>query len=437
MRVSILPALVQIPSQQPGFDFTDEMRNAVNVIQRARGPVFVGGNAGTGKSTLLRFIRDEANPTVAVLAPTGAAALNVSGATIHSFFRFPTGLMTNHQFRTSNSFRNVCSRLSGIIIDEVSMVRADLLDGIDVSLKMHRNSSAPFGGLPVVFFGDVAQLPPVIGDDVLKLYFSDLYDSPYFFDAAVFRSAKMEQVWLTTVFRQLDAGFVELLNRIRNATADEGELSILNAQVNPRAELEERDAIVLTTTRRAADDTNTQRLSELPDSNAVFHATINGRVDEKAYPANRTLTLKIGARVVLLHNNGHLWKNGTLGIVRAFGNRDGEDCIQVDLPSGLHWIRRHTWDVIRYVPKQTSPGLDQEVIGSFQQFPLRLAWAITIHKSQGMSFERVILNLAGGAFEYGQLYVALSRCRSLSGLRLVAPIRLSDLRYHPLSLIHI
>ena len=233
-----------------GQSLTAEMKAAMLAIAKSEGPIFIGGNAGTGKSTLLRIIRSQANESLAVLAPTGAAALNVRGTTIHSFFRFPPSLMTQHEFRVSNSFRDVCRKLSGIVIDEISMVRADLLDAIDVSLKMHMGNKSPFGGIPVVFFGDLAQLPPVIGDEQLKTHFPDLYESPFFFDAACLRFAGLKQCWLTKTFRQTEPNFISLLNHIRDATASTYDLTQLNKNVDSNAPRTRPESIVLTTTRR-------------------------------------------------------------------------------------------------------------------------------------------------------------------------------------------
>ncbi len=414
-----------------GVTLTREMKNAMLEVANATTPVFIGGSAGTGKSTLLRSILSQANKTLAVLAPTGAAAVNVRGTTIHSFFRFPPALMTQHSFKVSNSFRDVCKRLSGIVIDEISMVRADLLDAIDVSLKMHMQNSKPFGGIPMVFFGDTAQLPPVIADGNLKDHFAGLYESPFFFDAACLRFAGLKHVSLTQTFRQTDPDFVGLLNRVRDASATAADIAKLNQRMDSRASLVNDGAIVLTTTRRTANDTNTQRLSEIRHAETVFQARIRGDVKENAYPTDNYLRLKPGARIVMLQNSSDFWMNGTLGTVVNFGQRDGEDAIQVELPTGLHWVKRVTWDVIRYAKSKDGPGLVEEVVGSFEQFPMKLAWAITIHKCQGMTFDEVIVDLSHGAFEYGQLYVALSRCRALTGLRLTAPIRPSDLKFHP------
>ena len=403
----------------------------ISTIARGKSPLFVSGGAGTGKSSLLRFIREQANPSLAVVAPTGVAALNVSGSTIHSFFRFPPSLLTEHEFKFSPSMQELCSKLSGIVIDEISMVRADLLDAIDTSLKMHLKSfHVPFGGLQVVFFGDTGQLPPVIADDTLRKHFASMYVSPFFFDSHALRFASMTHLRLTSVFRQTNADFADLLNRIRDASATTEDLRQLNSRVDRRANLKACEAIILTTTNRSATDTNRLRLDDLAEESRHYTATIHGQIKESSFPTERELRLKVSARVIMLQNNNPHWANGTIGTIIGFGKHNGEECVHVKLPSGSHWVPRFVWNVIRYCPNRAAAGLREEAVGTFCQFPMKLAWAITIHRSQGMTFDRAIIDLSHGVFDHGQLYVALSRCRSLEGLSLTAPIRPSDLKYH-------
>ena len=427
----ILSTPFELPAPGSGISITKEMRAVLSAIARGDSPIFVSGGAGTGKSTLLKFIRENSNPSLAVVAPTGVAALNVRGSTIHSFFRLPPSLLTEHDFKFSPSLRDTYDNLSGIVIDEISMVRADLLDAINTTLKMHRKRfDAPFGGIQVVFFGDAAQLPPVIADDALKNHFNEMYTSPFFFDAHALRFVSMRRLNLTEIFRQTDGRFIEMLNRVRNASATPGDLAEFNRRVDPRASEKASGAITLTMTNRAASDTNRLRLDRIPGEPQIFHAEIQGQVKESAYPADQVLHLKNGARVIMLQNNTPLWANGTIGTVTEMGNYNGEESIRVKMPSGEHWIRKHTWDVIKYVARSPGPGITEEIVGTFRQFPMKLAWAITVHRSQGMTFDQTIIDLTRRAFDHGQLYVALSRCRSLNGLWLTQSVRPSDLKYH-------
>ncbi|MCA9063022.1 MAG: AAA family ATPase [Planctomycetaceae bacterium] len=428
--MSILSFPVRPKVREKGLTLSDEMKRAIAAIARAESPVFITGGAGTGKSTLLRIIREEANPSLAVLAPTGIAAMNVRGSTIHSFFRFPPRLMTKHEFRSSPSMKDLLGRLSGIVIDEVSMVRADLLDAVDTTLKMHLDPRKPFGGLQIVFIGDLLQLPPVVTGDDLQQHFSSLYESQFFFDAAALQFCPLQCYCLTQTFRQTDPAFVALLNRIRRGFATEADLRLVNARVGMRQQ-DNQKSITLTATRKLAEDINRRCLDQLTGAEQGFTALVKGRAAEKEAPADDHLRLKSGARIMMLQNNRTLWQNGTVGTVLGFGKHNGDEAIRVSLPTGEHWVTRHTWEIVRYTKNPAGAGVLEEVTGAFSQFPLKLAWAATIHKSQGMTFDSVTIDLHHRVFEYGQLYVALSRCRSLEGITLTSPVQLSDMKSHP------
>lgn len=428
--MAILSFPVRPKAKEKGLTVTLEMKRAIAGIARGESPIFITGGAGTGKSTLLRIIREEANPSLAVLAPTGIAAMNVRGSTIHSFFKFPPRLMTEHKFQQSHSLRDILRQLSGIVIDEVSMVRADLLDAIDTTLKMNLDPTAPFGGLQVVFIGDLLQLPPVVDSEELKQHFASMYESPYFFDSAALKFRRLCCYRLTETFRQTDSSFVDLLNRVRLGGASEGDLRTLNQRVTNRAE-ELANAVTLTTTKRLAEDINRRHLDQLPGFEHVFQAIQTGKAEEREFPADTQLRLKPGARVMMLQNNGSTWQNGTVGTVVDFGRFEGKDAVLVKLPAGEFWIPRHLWEIIRYTRKPSGPGVIEEVVGTFSQFPMKLAWAVTIHKSQGMTFDSVHIDLQHRVFENGQLYVALSRCRTLEGITLKTPIRMVDIKCHP------
>lgn len=424
----ILSNPIQWKTGKSIFTVTQEMNRAMIAIARGESPIFISGGAGTGKSTLLNMIREQANPSIAVLAPTGIAALNVKGMTIHSFFRFPPRLMTQHDFKRSPTGYDLYSRLSGIIIDEISMVRPDLMDAMDAILRMHLDARQPFGGVQIVMVGDLAQLPPVLAGDELQQHFSKMYESRFFFDAHSLRFNPLNRHELTQTFRQNDPVFVAVLNRLRTGKATEEDFRKLNTRVIRNA-ISDMD-ITLTATRRLAEDINRRRLELLPGSELTYQAQITGSLNSQEYPADEMLRLKLRAKIIMLQNNGVLWQNGTVGTVVDFGSFDGKEAIKVVLPTGEYWIHRASWDVIRYLRNPSGPGLKEEIVGSFQQFPMRLSWAVTVHKSQGMTFDRVVIDLEHQMFEHGQLYVALSRCRSLSGISLTREIRSSDVKYH-------
>jgi ATP-dependent exoDNAse (exonuclease V) alpha subunit len=408
------------------------MKRAMAGIARGESPVFITGGAGTGKSTLLNAIHEKANATVAVLAPTGAAAMTVRGSTIHSFFGLPPRLMTHHQFRFRPSQKDLLNQLSGIIIDEISMVRSDLLDAIDTCLKMHLDATRPFGGLQVVFLGDLLQLPPIVDGDDLKDFFATQYDSHFFFDSAALRFCPLNFYRLPQVFRQKDTGFTDLLNRLRRGAVLDDDLRMLNRRITSRNPTDS-GIVTLTSTRKAADDVNRIKLAQLSGDEKHYKASTEGNLEGKDAPAEEILRLKVGAKVMLLTNYGKLWHNGSLGQVVGFGYHEGEEAIRIRLADtqNEHWITRKRWEILRYVKRPGVAGVSEEVAGVFNQFPLKLAWAITIHKSQGMTFDAVHIDLQDRAFEHGQLYVALSRCRSIEGISLRRAISRSDIHIHP------
>ena len=428
--MAILPQNTRIYLGDSSVTLTPKMKTIVGAVANGESPMFVSGKAGTGKSTLLRYIQRLATKPVAVLGPTGVAAVNAGGMTVHSFFRLPPRLLSQHEFKSYPGLDRICRKLEGIIVDEISMVRADLLDAIDASLKLHRENREPFGGVQMIMFGDLAQLPPVV-DKSLEDHFSRVYESPFFFDAHCLRASSMSCHDLEDVLRQRDHRFIDILNRVSEARSTPTDLQALNQRVDSRARHRNRDAITLTTTNRSAKATNKSRLDELPSQMLEFRAEIHGRVEEKHHPTNEVIEIRSGARVMVLTNNGSTWNNGTLATVTGVGRHDGEEALQVEIRGTTYSITRHKWEIIRYVPDQERGGLREEVIGTFRQFPVKLAWAVTIHKSQGLTFENVVIDMDRGAFAHGQLYVALSRCRSLEGISLVVPIRMTDLQLHP------
>ncbi len=406
---------------EPSVDFD----RALALIEGGDQHVFVTGRAGTGKTTLLQLLRDETPRNVAVVAPTGLAAIHVGGQTIHSFFRLPPRFVDPRELRAMRH-TGVMKALDLLIIDEVSMVRADLMDGIDQVLRLNRRNDEPFGGVQLAMFGDLWQLPPVVREPELKEYFEETYGGPWFFQALVWRECGGRSVDLTKIFRQKDdAGFRDLLQSIRDGEPEEATLAALNARVMPKASLADPDShIVLTATNDAAFRENSRRLATLPGKARLYAAEVDGKFDTAAFPTESGLSLKVGAKVMFLKNDPERrWINGSWGVVTAIG----DDGPTVQLDDGTeHEVRRTTWENLVYRYDRATRQITREQIGAFRQLPLRLGWAITIHKSQGQTFDRVYIDLGRGAFSHGQTYVALSRCRSLEGLLLARPVREQD-----------
>ncbi len=389
--------------------------------------VFVTGEAGTGKSTLLREFVTGTRLRTVVLAPTGLAAIQVGGQTVHSFFNFPLGPLAQDpdaipQFRSGGAKRRLIERLDCLVLDEVSMVRADVLDAIDYSLRRNRERDEAFGGCRVVAFGDVWQLEPVVQGGADAEMIQDRFASPFFFDAEVVRRTGLHVEHLATVHRQSDPHLLFALNKLRRG--DASELSVFNDRVG--AAIEGEGTVTLTATNARADAINAQRLAALPGPGQLFKGEVEGSFGE-AFPADRLLRLKVGAQVMFV-KNGKEWANGTIG--RVEGVEEGE--VRVALAGGeVVTVGVEKWEKTRYTWDGAASRIGKEVVGSYVQLPLRLAWAVTVHKSQGLTLDRVVVEMDRRAFAHGQVYVALSRCRSLEGLSLVRRIDPSDLVVNP------
>lgn len=401
---------------------TQQQQQAANLAMSGENQIlFITGKAGTGKSTILREIRDKMG-ACAIVAPTGVAAMNVGGATIHSLFKVPLGPIDVKNLVIGGRQREILAALDVLIIDEISMVRSDLLNAVDYILQKARDDNSPFGGVRVIFFGDLAQLPPVVKKGDEYRFLQEYFGSEFFFDAPVIRENKMTIVSLNEILRQKDSDFVSALNLVRHGDA-EG-LKEFNKHVfGPKRT---KCDILLTTTRAAADVFNQTRLEKLKTPEFVFEARINGNFGED-YPADKTLVLKVGARVMFTKNNfsaGYI--NGTIGQVVEIES----NAIHVKVKEGqVHVVGRELWEKEAYT--YTDGKLTKEVVGEFIQFPLKLAWAITIHKSQGLTFERPFIDVGNGAFCHGQVYTALSRGTTLEGLLLRRYIRRTDLIIDP------
>jgi len=412
---------------------------ATELVCGTNSNIFLTGKAGTGKTTFLKHIKDISQKALAVVAPTGVAAINAGGTTIHSFFQLPFSpfIPAAHsagdhavdahsliaRMRLTGERRQVLRQLELLIIDEISMVRADTLDAIDLVLRHFRfRPLEPFGGVQVLMIGDMYQIPPVIRSEEWRLL-SQFYKSGYFFDSNVLRQSPPVHIGFTKIYRQQDERFVQLLNQVRNNQLNEEGVALLQSLYKPGfAALDMNDRIILTTHNAKADEINGNRMGKLKTKQHFFDATIEGEFSEKAYPAELQLQLKVGAQVMFIKNDTEKvrrYYNGKIGTVVRFG--DDKIWVQAEDDEDEIEVKKEKWENIRYGLNSTSQTIEEDVIGSFTQYPLRLAWAVTIHKSQGLTFEKAVID-AGEAFSPGQVYVALSRCTSLEGVVLLSKI---------------
>lgn len=415
--------------QPSKLTLTQEMAHALDLMENTNEHIFLTGRAGTGKSTLLRLFRDQTRKKIAILAPTGIAAIQVRGQTIHSFFNFPPHPL-HKGIIGKRKDKKVFENLDTIVIDEISMVRADLLDGIDYFLRLNgKHRHLPFGGIQMIFIGDLLQLPPIIAAEMERKLFAFLYETPFFFSANALYHYPIHFVELTTVFRQNDAIFLHLLNQVRTRNLDKTALELLNSRVAPRfSPPDDVYYITLCTTNAIADSINRDKLKALPAPIVVFTATQEGKFEQNALPTDFHLQLKEGAQVMFLKNDLYgRWVNGTLGKVNFLDDETVSVLISSEKGEVVHIVEKSTWEIVEYVYSEEERKIETKIIGSFTQYPLKLAWAVTIHKSQGQTFERAIIDIGRGAFAPGQIYVALSRCTSLEGIVLRQKIRESDI----------
>lgn len=414
-----------------------EFQTALERLNKSNRSLFITGNAGTGKSTFLTHFQKTTSKKVVVLAPTGVAALNVKGQTIHSFFGFPPNIAPEkvHREKGSQTLMQILKKLDVMVIDEVSMVRADLMDCIDEGLRHFLKTSEPFGGVQMLFIGDLHQLPPVVAGDEERERFKTEYASPYFFDAKVFENTDFDFLELKKIYRQKDKNFVSLLNKVRTNQVSPWDMDTLNGRVllDPAAfHNTDHSYITLTSTNQAADEINALRLNRLPSRLETYEAEYSGEFETRNHPTLAQLKLKEGAQVMMLNNDMEgRWVNGSIGRIAKikFNMGAGEDVLHIQLEGEEETVEvePYTWELHRYHWDSEKEALGMDTIGTFRQYPLRLAWAVTIHKSQGKTFEKVVVDIGRGAFAHGQVYVALSRCTSLEGLLLQRPIQASHI----------
>ena len=421
-----------------------EFQDALNLIQYTRQSVFLTGKAGTGKSTFLKYVCANTKKKFVVLAPTGIAAINAGGSTLHSFFKLPfhpllpddpnfslRGGKLHSFLKYSSEHRKLIKEIELVIIDEISMVRADIIDFIDKILRVYsQNMREPFGGKQILLVGDVYQLEPVVKSDEREIL-NRFYPTPYFFSARAFNEMELVSIELTKVYRQSDPVFVNVLDHIRNNTATAADLQLLNTRYDTHIEESESDMYITLATRRdVVNYINEKKLAELPGEAVTLKGEIKGEFPESSLPTQMELEVKPGAQIIFIKNDyDKRWVNGTIGTIVGI---DEDETLYVMTEDGGEFdVKKDKWNNIRYRYNEQEKKIEEEELGVFIQYPIRLAWAITIHKSQGLTFSRVVIDFTGGVFAGGQAYVALSRCTSLEGIQLKKIITRGDIFVRP------
>lgn len=416
------------------IELNPQFTYAIEQLEKTNQHLFITGKAGAGKSTLLEYYRQHSSKDPVILAPTGVAALNVAGQTIHSFFNFYIDVTVEkiqNKEITPNS-KQLYKKIKMLIIDEISMVRADMLDCIDAFLRLYGPvTGVPFGGVQMVFVGDLHQLPPVVTQQE-RYIFSTHYESPFFFSAHVFKEIRFSCIELTSIYRQNDLQFITLLNQIRNNSVTFNDLKLLNQRFTQIGPSHNDYYIHLTTTNQRADEINQQHLDQLSGQWYESKAIVSGNFTKEYFPTHDKLQYKMGAQIMLINNDPNKrWVNGSIGILRDIVEKNDKKFMLVSLQDSktIVAVPAFKWEVFRFTLADNK--IISEPAGTFTQFPIRLAWAVTIHKSQGKTFNKVVIDLGRGTFVPGQLYVALSRCTTFEGIILKQPIQRRHINTDP------
>lgn len=414
------------------ISLSQEFKDLLDHLEHNQTNFLITGRAGTGKSTLLNLFKRTSKKKIVTVAPTGIAALNVGGQTIHSLFGLPPRMVNLNELTKRKNHR-FFKKIETVIIDEISMVRADLFDAVDRLMRVNREIDLPFGGAQIVLFGDLFQLPPVVASTYEKQLLATRYKSPYFFSSRAYHASDFEIHELHTVYRQEERGFIQLLESIRKATIDMDELMEINQRYGKEPD-EDETYITLCSTNAIANTINKEEMEKILEPAAFYTAKITGQFKENLYPTDLSLQLKVGAQIMFLKNDPQRrFANGTLGLimethpdyimVRIEDSRIEDKYIKVEAMD---------WEVLRYKINEENPKkFETEVVGVFSQIPVKPAWAMTIHKSQGKTFDSIVVDLGRGAFDFGQTYVALSRCRTLNGIFLKKPLSPKDVMIDP------
>ena len=414
------------------FKYNDEFKKYFEEMENTSNNIFITGKAGTGKSTLLQYFKENSQKKYVALAPTGVAAIKIKGETLHSFFLLPPKtpiLKKNIKRLRSSRFggrKEIVKSLETIVIDEASMVRADILDAIDYSLRINRSKmKIPFGGVQIILFGDLYQLPPVITSEETGEFqkeYKGVGDSGYFFNSNIVRKEKIDikKNELIIIYRQTESEFINFLNRVRTNDVNDKDIEYINERV--KSPKNEDGIITLTATNKRASEINLEKLNQIKSKTYKYKAEVTGNFSEKQFPTNKDLELKKDAQIMMVYNEKGKWVNGSIGKIASLT----QDSIKVNILGETYDVDKVKWEKKKYYLDKKK--IKEKVTGTFYQYPIKVAWAITIHKSQGQNFKKVIIDLDTGAFATGQLYVALSRCTTFKGIYLRSPLIRDDVR---------
>jgi ATP-dependent DNA helicase PIF1 len=410
------------------YELNSDFLKAKDIIQNTSECLLLTGDAGTGKSTFIKKIIKETNKNIILLAPTGVASVNIGGQTIHSFFKFPAKPLTSNYIPiVKQDDLYLFKKIDTIIIDEISMVRVDLMEAIDHFLRTNLTDNRPFAGKQIIMIGDLSQLPPVMGTSEEKNMILNQWDSEFFFSANVLKNLSYNKIYLTKIYRQNDQIFIETLNKIKRNTITEQEIAEINSKCY-RRNISYSDIITICSTNASADIINDMELSKIPGERIVLEGKLEGQFNEKSCPVERRITVKKNCKLMMLNNDSEgRWINGTKAVLLDIKNVDGEEHLIVDIDGQEYFVGDKEYETIKYVYDRENHRMSHEVLGKFKQKPVKLAYATTIHKAQGQTYDKLNIEFDRGSFAHGQTYVALSRCRSLEGISLSTPLKKTDI----------